>query len=402
MERIKIEPRADRLENFEQLGFDWHTLEDGTPYWDESAYWKLTGGEVDELDVATRDLFELIKLGVARVIAEKRLPLYGYDDRAIAAIEQSWANRGTSPTLYARLDLAYGNPAGSGSPKLLEVNGDTPTSLYEAAVVQWHWLLATFPNGDQFNSIHEKLREGLVKLRQFIKSQVHDSDWMAPKLYTTSVAPHPEDEGQLMYLRSVAAEAGLESEFIDVTDIGWRTGDSNAPNRFVDLQDQPIKLLFKLLPWEWLIEDPFGQNLLDEFMDERIALIEPPWKMVCSNKRFLADLWEFFPSHPNLLPAAMNVNALRSSARVVKKPILGREGANVQILEANKLIESAEGSYADDQFVYQEYEPLVEADGKHAVIGSWLIDGKTAGIGFRESSRLITNNVSTFVPHSFG
>jgi glutathionylspermidine synthase len=46
--------------------------------------------------------------------------------------------------LYGRFDLAY---RGDGPPKLLEYNADTPTALFEAAVVQWigcrlHGLIA--------------------------------------------------------------------------------------------------------------------------------------------------------------------------------------------------------------------------------------------------------------------
>ena len=44
-----------------------------------------------------------------------------------------------------------------GPPKLLEYNADTPTSLVEAAVIQWEWLEECFPGSDQFNSIHERL-----------------------------------------------------------------------------------------------------------------------------------------------------------------------------------------------------------------------------------------------------
>ena len=40
---------------------------------------------------------------------------------------------------------------------MLEFNADTPTSLYEAGIVQWFWLQDFDKNKDQFNSIHEKL-----------------------------------------------------------------------------------------------------------------------------------------------------------------------------------------------------------------------------------------------------
>ena len=69
-------------------------------------------------------------------------------------IERVW--RRSDPTICGRFDLAYD---GNGPPKLLEYNADTPTALYEAAVVQWYWLKDVKPDADQFNSIHEKLIE---------------------------------------------------------------------------------------------------------------------------------------------------------------------------------------------------------------------------------------------------
>jgi glutathionylspermidine synthase len=57
-----------------------------------------------------------------------------------------------TPALYGRFDVLYD---GSSPPKLLEYNADTPTSLLEAAVIQWYWLQDVFPAADQFNSLHE-------------------------------------------------------------------------------------------------------------------------------------------------------------------------------------------------------------------------------------------------------
>jgi glutathionylspermidine synthase len=34
-------------------------------------------------------------------------------------------------------------------------------------------------------------------------------------------------------------------------------------------------------------------------------------------------------------------------------------------------------------------------------VGSWVIDGVSAGMGIRESSALVTNDLSRFVPHFF-
>ena len=60
-----------------------------------------------------------------------------------------------------------------------------------------------------------------------------------------------------------------------------------------------------------------------------------------------------------------------------------------------------DGPYADGPFVYQEVKPLPKLDGVYPVIGSWLVNGYACGVGIREDSSPITQNMSRFVPHLF-
>ena len=85
----------------------------------------------------------------------------------------------------------------------------------------------------------------------------------------------------------------------------------------------------------------------------------------------------------------------------MKKPILGREGANIQIFENGKLFLENPGPY-DGPAVYQETCPLPRFDDRFfALIGSWLVNGWACGIGIREDESLITGNLSRFVPHVY-
>jgi glutathionylspermidine synthase len=122
--------------------------------------------------------------------------------------------------------------------------------------------------------------------------------------------------------------------------------------------------------------------------------IEPPWKMILSNKAILPILWELFPDHPNLLPASREP----LEGAWVRKPLLGREGANVTIHAPGIEIDSG-GPYADTGFVYQAYAELGEHDGMRPVVGSWMIGRRAAGIGIRETRGYITDNTARFVPH---
>ena len=387
-QRIRLPVRPDWREKVEARGLTWHTGADGTPYWDESAYWLFSEAEIDRIEAATNELYDLCLKAVGHVIDDKQLPSFGYDAVTIALIEQSWARRSWQPTLYARFDLAYDGQA----IKLLELNGDTPTSLVEAAVAQWWWLEERFPDGDQFNSIHEKLVAALSLYRQNASA--------AEALYLTCVSPHQEDQGTIEYLAAAADEAGAQTRFIALGDIGLRSGGGN--DQFVDLDDQPIQALFKLVPWEWLLADPFGQALAREAGAERISLIEPAWKMVASNKLLLVTLKALFPDNEYLLDATSSAEVAAGYGDYVKKPVRGREGANVTLVEAGQTVAANPGAYDDDLFVYQRQASLLQADGNYAVLGSWVVNRQACGLGVRESTGPITNNLGRFVPHVMG
>ena len=187
--------RPDWQAKVEALGLTWHTLADGRPYWDESAYWLFEPAEIDRIEEATDTLYAMVLSAVGRAIEGKSLAAFGYPPSTIALIEQSWAERDRCPSLYSRFDLAYDGH----DLKLLEMNADTPTSLLEASVVQWYWLEERFPGLDQFNSIHEKLVHAFRQHGTMTDRLLHLS----------SAAPHDEDQGTVGYLAACAAEAGL-------------------------------------------------------------------------------------------------------------------------------------------------------------------------------------------------
>ena len=64
------------------------------------------------------------------------------------------------------------------------------------------------------------------------------------------------------------------------------------------------------------------------------------------------------------------------------------------------IFDTAGGDYGSEGFVWQVYQPLPRFDG-NALVGSWIVDGKPAGIGMREDERRITHNNSRFVAALF-
>jgi glutathionylspermidine synthase len=373
MRREELVPRVDWPRKVEELGFYFHSM-DGV-YWDERACYHFTAAEVDKLEEATGELQERCIEAVGQVITKGDYERFRIPEPFRALIERSWND--DEKSLYGRFDLSWD---GSGEPRMLEYNADTPTALLEASVVQWYWLQDVFPKADQFNSIHEKLIERWKDMRGQLPGDA--------RVYFACDASSAEDQGNLDYLRDTAIQAGLNALPIDIADIGWNG------KRFVDLEEKPINALFKLYPWEWMVREEFGKYLADGGM----RVIEPAWKMLLSNKAILPVLWEMFPDHPNLLPASFEPGKFATD--YVKKPIYSREGANVSINAKGEVVEAG-GDYGAEGFIWQGYHPLPTFGANHTVIGSWIVGEEPAGIGIREDESPITKNTSRFVPHYF-
>jgi glutathionylspermidine synthase len=383
MRRIVCPERDDWRVTADQYGFDFHTL-DGERYWDERAYYAFTLDEIErQIEAPTAEIDAMCLELVGRAVEdEEQLQRLKIPEAFWSLISESWHNDEAS--LYGRLDLSFD---GRGPAKLLEYNADTPTSILEAAVFQWTWLEQAIERqiipsrADQFNSIHERLIEAWKKFG--VGRHVH----------FTGMTENIEDAGTLAYLEDTARQAGLATTLIDIADIGLRDD-----GRFVDLDDRPIELSFKLYPWEWMFCDVFGEQLITA----PTRWIEPPWKAILSNKGMLALLWEMFPDHPNLLPAFFegDPKAMQLGASFVRKPLYSREGANVSLVSEGVTVVAQQGPYGAEGFVRQALASLPDFSNQYPVLGSWLIDHTPCGLSIREDENPITGNTSRFLPHA--
>lgn len=382
MQRISLAERPDWRTQAARDGFHFHTFE-GQPYWYEQAAYRFTLHQVEhDIQQVTDELYALCLDFVERAVRDEQiLTDLNIPEPAWPIILDSWQRRDLS--LYGRMDLCYDgtNPA-----KLLEFNADTPTSVYEAAFFQWGWfedaiqLKLIPPNSDQFNDIHEQLIAAFAHIPY------------AEPVHLATCEGSEEDRATVEYLQDCANQAGLDTRFVYIEQIG---ADTNG--QFNDLYDQPIRWLFKLYPWEWLWQESYAKHLAN--CDTHF--IEPPWKALLSNKAMLAYLWRWHPGHPNLLPSFLESDPQIASLgkSFARKPIFAREGANVSLFHQGKTVAQADGLYGEEGFIHQAFCPLPQFKGNHAVVGSWIANGQACGIGIREDDGLITTDDARFVPH---
>jgi glutathionylspermidine synthase len=375
MERIATGARADLVRRITELGLP-AEHDDGTPYLIADAGYALDKTEIDEIYDASVELERLCLELVNRVVNEDLFDRFDLSPLAARLVADSWDRQARN--LIGRFDLAWrpGSP-----PRLLEYNAETPVALVEAARFQAEWCALAVPGALQFNEIEGRLVEawrsfGLPRL----------------PVHFTGAADDAEATLTLDFLAATARASGLEAVRLDLDAIGW------DGEKFLDADDRPIRTLFKLYPWAWLVEDDFGPHI----ESSGLVAIEPAWKMLLADKRMLPLLHEMFPGHPNLLPASLDADAIAGPA--VAKPALGRDGAGVKLF-ANGLGAASTGGDSqepdprDGPLVYQTMAELEKSGTASVLASTWMVASQPAGLALREADGDFVGSTARFVPH---
>lgn len=378
MKRVNSTPRPGWQAFAQSVGFNFHTF-DGEPYWDESAYYQFSLQQIEQdLEEPTEELHQMALDLVDDIVNnEQMLQQLAIPRQFWDAVRSSWQNQ--QPHLYGRMDFSYN---GTGPAKLLELNYDTPTSLYETGFFQWVWLedqlmRGELPQGaDQFNSLQDKLQQAFAELN------------LPQPFYFASVTESIEDKGTVDYLMDIALQAGVNSRYIQLEQLG------DIDGQLVDIEGFPIQGLFKLYPWEFMLQEDFASTIVTS----QTQFIEPLWKCLLSNKGILPLLWQKYQGHPNLLPAFFDDGSALQNGWV-RKPLLSREGANIELVTSDGKALKQDGPYNDSGYIRQALAPLPQFNGNYTLIGSWVVANSAAGICIREDNSLITKDSSRFLPH---
>ena len=159
MEIVSLHPLDSRT--LEEIGLGWHTDLDNSAYIDNEAVC-ITQEEAEAFYNAGNELYDMYIEAGEYVLEHNLLFELDIPPSLHDMIYQSW-EEDIHWHLYGRFDLSGGL---DGKPiKLLEFNADTPTMLYESALIQWALLKANgFDESLQFNDISQALRENFKRL----------------------------------------------------------------------------------------------------------------------------------------------------------------------------------------------------------------------------------------------
>lgn len=384
----KVNPlQKDYLES---LGFVWHTDTDETSYLSDTLV-MISEEEAEAYYEAGNTLYEMFIEAAQYVIDHNLFHQIGIPFNLIELIKTSWENE-IHWHLYGRFDLAGGI---DGKPiKLLEFNADTPTALFETAIIQWAILKQNgMEEKSQFNGLYEALLENFKRLVTLEEStDSFEERYEGWKFLFTSVKGNFEEENTVRLLQHIAADAGYQTEFAYMDEIEFSSEDGIFYN------DENYELWFKLIPWENIaLEEPDLALLLTNIIQNQKAIIfNPAYTLLFQSKGLLKILWDLYPNHPLLLETSFEP---LKDQKQVKKPVFGREGGSVAIIDENgENIAVCEGEYGSYKMVYQSYIQLPKDMAGQNYQAGLFYAYESCGLGFRKGEEIL-NNMSKFVGH---
>ncbi|WP_096019892.1 glutathionylspermidine synthase family protein [Campylobacter lanienae] len=388
MKLKKINP----LDNgyLESIGFGWHTDLDGSRYIADELV-SITDDEAEKFYEAANELYGMYVAAAEYVIDNDLFHELGIPFNLVNIIKASWEND-VHWHIYGRFDLAGGI---DGKPiKLIEFNADTPTSLFETAIIQWAMLKFNNINeAKQFNNLYEALVENFKRLITLEEdTSKFDEYYEGWKILFSSIAGNNEDENTTRLLEAAARDAGFECGFAFVDEVGFDDDEGIFWN------EKNWEYWFKLIPWEMIAIDESDLALIIKNIinNQKAIILNPAYTLLFQSKGIMKILWDLYPNHPLLLQS--NFEPLKGKKQV-KKPFLAREGANVSIINSDGNIEAQNGGeYDNGKFLYQEFAEFAKDSNGDSYQAGVFFAFEGCALGFRKGKDII-DNYSKFVGH---
>ena len=356
--------------------------------WRTASYVQIPSSTHAALCKATTELHSMFVKATEHVCKTPELwPAFGFPSqywpRALASFFTS------DKVISGRFDLSITPEHGI---KCLEYNADSASCLMECGLVQDAWSKAVGIGGvgvDGGIGCEERLVNAWHLLNLPKGTLVH--------FLHDNVG---EERYHAMYMMHAAQKAGFVGKC--VSNVDDFTFDENG--HILDDEKKLVKYVWKTWSYTTLLSQWNGEHLrcsskvrvVDVCLHEDVIVFEPWWSAIPANKAILPVLWEMFPDHPNLLHSSWEVTDRLKKTGYVAKPVNGRGGENIvlhnPVTSAEpEVVESTDGRFKKNQFVYQELCKLPMIDGDYVQVNTFSVAGHYAGTVLRVDKSPILN-----------
>ena len=377
----------------------WESFE-GHPYALPDAV-VLDASDVDAIRAAARDAWAIYAriAPLLRALPDEGLQVLGIPAAAHDVVRLRDERAGE--TLVARFDFLRDADAY----RVVELNAETPFFVVESFVENGLRVRAAGlrdPNAGEFERLGDAIAAALQPLGAGARVGI-----VATNVYR-------EDVGTACMLRDLLApRVGAEVVFVPVHELDVVGGDVfDGVGR--------LDVLYRWYPLEHFAADPGGAALFDAVARGACRLLNPPSALLLQSKAAQALIWglyergEFFDAAERdaiarvFLPTYLD--RPDDGAAYVRKPVLGREGIGVAILDAAgeevACGERAVPSIAEQPVVFQKYvraprRRVRRADGSEIdgeeLTTCFVVGGRPSAIGMRIGGA-VTDSWSHFAP----
>ncbi len=363
-------------------------------------YFRVSQSAAAELQRATNELHLMFLHATQAVLGDDDLlEKFNIPHSLWPRLRRSWENR-RNEVVTGRLDFCVSERG----IKVYEYNADSASCHLEAGRIQGKYAehFGVIEGEDAGAQLEYGLEEAWGN--SGVRGVLHimqDND--------------REETYHARFIKQSAEAAGIECRVIHgVTGLGW-----NDAGEIVDSEGDPIRCVWKTWAWETALDqiraeceaDDGGPNLrtaedaspaprlVDVLLNPQIMVYEPFWTLIPSNKAILPILWQIFPDHPYLLYASFEMNDYLAQHGYVTKPIVGRCGDNVSLVDRHdNLLGETAGRFEDRDQIYQELWRLPEVDGYRVQVSTFTARGKYAGSCVRADRSLIITGESDLRP----
>jgi glutathionylspermidine amidase/synthetase len=353
-------------------------------------YYQISAVAKEALESATDELHQMFLHATDYALEHPELlNKFGLPEEILSKVRTSWANR-KKQLITSRFDFVMSEDG----LKVYEYNCDSASCYMEVGKVQGKWLKHFDVKGG--TDAGSDLFKHLVKSWKSYKidSIVHvlqDDD--------------PEETYHALFMKNVIEAAGYECELVKGLDsLRW-----NSNEKIEDNNGNVIKWVWKTWAWETALDElrlgemRLGErtqansdflepppSLSDVLLNNDIMVFEPMWTLIPSNKAILPILWSLFPHHPLLLNADFELNDELVKSGYVVKPIVGRCGANIQLIDQDQnIIAEKLGMFDDREKIYQQLFPLPCIDNLYVQVCTFTAQGNYAGSATRVDPEMI-------------
>lgn len=384
----KVTPISPEL--MEEVGMTWHTDQDGSPYIADEIV-VVSEAEAEAYYEAANALYDMFVEAAQHVVDNDLFQELNIPFNLVDQIKRSWD--ADDLHIYGRFDFAGGV---DGLPiKLIEFNADTPTSLFETAIVQWALLKANgMDEARQFNALYEAIQNNFRRLVTGEDDPENFSEhYQWQNILFSSISDLPEDERTVRLLQKIASDAGFQTDFCFMNEVGF-----NEEEGIFSPDGTQFNYWFKLFPWEDIALEADGiTGILDDITRaEHAQLINPAYTLLFQSKGIMKVLYDLFPDSPYLLPT--DYEPLQGQKQVCKT-MFGREGANTQIIDVDgNVLTETPGEYDSYRKIYQGFADFPKDSENRSYQAGVFFAWEGCGLGFRRGGEIL-DNMSKFVSH---